>query len=78
MRGDCGRCRLRGRASIEVRLEGALESHSDRFLIGTDVDNLSQYQGIIDFYREVLTQLSPDAAKRIAHGNAMRLFRLSQ
>jgi hypothetical protein len=55
-----------------------LENHSDRFLIGTDVDNLGQYQGIIDFYREVLTQLAPDAAKRIAHGNAMRLFRLSQ
>ena len=55
-----------------------LESHSDRFLIGTDVDNFGHYQGIIDFYREVLTQLTPDAAKRIAHGNAMRLFRLSQ
>jgi predicted TIM-barrel fold metal-dependent hydrolase len=55
-----------------------LENHSDRFLIGTDVDNLDHYQGIIDFYREVLTQLAPDAAKRIAHGNAMRLFRLSQ
>jgi len=55
-----------------------LENHSDRFLIGTDVDNLGQYQAIIDFYREVLTQLSPDAAKRIAHGNAMRLFHLSQ
>jgi hypothetical protein len=53
-----------------------LENHSDRFLIGTDVDNLGQYQAIIDFYREVLTQLSPDAAKRIAHGNAVRLFRL--
>ena len=55
-----------------------LERHSDRFLIGTDVNEPNQYQEIIGFYREIFTQLTPDAAKRIAHGNAMQLFRLSQ
>ena len=55
-----------------------LENHSDRFLIGTDVDNLGQYQGIIDYYREVLAQLAPAAAKRLAYENAQRLFRLGE
>ncbi|MBI3663255.1 MAG: amidohydrolase family protein [Acidobacteria bacterium] len=55
-----------------------LEHHSDRFLIGTDADDLGQFRAIIGFYRKVLSQLAPDAAKRIAHGNAVRLFRLSQ
>ena len=51
-----------------------MESHSDRFLVGTDIDEPGQYQGVIDFYREVLAQLSPEAAKRLAYGNAARIF----
>jgi hypothetical protein len=55
-----------------------LENHSDRFLIGTDIDNLGQYQGIIGFFREVIAQLSPDAGKRLAYENAQRLFQLGE
>jgi len=53
-----------------------LEGHSDRFLIGTDSDKPAEYQGIVDFFRAVLAQLKPDAARRIAYENAQRLFRL--
>jgi len=55
-----------------------LEKHSDRFLIGTDVDDPGQYADIIAFYRVVLAQLSPEAAGRLANGNAIRLFGLSR
>src|SRR5437870_2459683 len=46
------------------------------FLVGTDADDLGQYKDIIDFYRKVLGQLSPEAAQRIGSGNAKRIFRL--
>lgn len=55
-----------------------LEGHSDRFLIGTDSDKPAEYQGIVDFFRAVLAELKPDAARRIAYENAQRLFRLGQ
>lgn len=59
-----------------------LEEYSDRFLIGTDT-HLSggrpgwDYKEIIDFFRAVLAQLSPEAARRIGYENARRIFRLS-
>jgi len=62
---------------LKPEWQAILEKHSDRFLVGTDVDDFSQYQGIIDFYRAVLAQLTPEAAKQLAYGNAARLFRLS-
>jgi predicted TIM-barrel fold metal-dependent hydrolase len=55
-----------------------LEEHSDRFLIGTDSAEPGQYQGIVDFHRAVLAQQKAEAARRIAYGNAQRLFRLAQ
>lgn len=56
-----------------------LEQRSDRFLVGTDVnEDFDRYQGVIDFFRAVLAQLTPEAAKRIAYENARRLFRLAQ
>lgn len=53
-----------------------LEGHSDRFLIGTDSESLGDYQGITDLYRNILAQLTPEAARRIAYENAQRLFHL--
>lgn len=53
-----------------------LEEYSDRFLIGTDTDNPGEYQSVIDFFRAVLAQLTPEAAGRIAYENAQRIFRL--
>lgn len=55
-----------------------LEEHSDRFLIGTDSHEPGEYQGIVDFFRAVLAQLKPEAARRIAYENAHRLFGLGQ
>jgi len=54
-----------------------LEARSDRFFIGTDMlDNMSEYQAKINFFREALFQLRPEAAKRIGYENAQRLLRL--
>ncbi|MGH9365592.1 MAG: amidohydrolase family protein [Thermoanaerobaculia bacterium] len=63
---------------LQSEWKALLEDYSDRFLVGTDSANPGQYQGIVDFFRAVLAQLTPEAARRIAHGNALRLFRLSQ
>lgn len=63
---------------LESDWKRLLEEHSDRFLIGVEVGNLSQYQSIIDFFRAILAQLTPDAARRIAYENAQQLFRLAK
>jgi len=56
-----------------------LEARSDRFFIGTDMlDDMSEYQAKIRFFRDVLAQLSPEAVKRIGYENAFRLLRLAQ
>ncbi len=51
--------------------------YSDRFLLGSDTwinERWFSYDGIMNTYREWLAQLPEDQAKRIAHGNAERLF----
>lgn len=51
--------------------------HPDRFMLGTDTWVNSQWDrlpAILDAFRVWLRQLPPDAAARIAHGNAERLF----
>ena len=51
--------------------------YSDRFLIGSDTwinERWFSYDGIIKTYREWLAQLPDAQARRIAHGNAERLF----
>ena len=51
--------------------------YSDRFLIGSDTwinERWFSYDAIFKGYREWLAQLPPDQAKRIASGNAERLF----
>ncbi len=51
--------------------------YSDRFLIGSDTwinERWFSYDGIIKTYREWLVQLPDAQARRIAHGNAERLF----
>jgi hypothetical protein len=51
--------------------------YSDRFLIGSDTwinERWFSYDGIMKAYREWLAQLPPDQAKRIASGNAEKLF----
>jgi len=51
--------------------------HSDRFLLGSDTwinERWFGYDTIVQTYRGWLAQLPEDQAKRIAHGNAERLF----
>lgn len=51
--------------------------YSERFLIGSDTwtnDRWVQYDGLMKEYRAWLAQLPPEQARRIAHGNAERLF----
>jgi Amidohydrolase len=51
--------------------------YSDRFLIGSDTwinERWLAYDNIINGYRAWLAQLPEQQAKRIAHGNAERLF----
>ena len=63
---------------LKPEWKSLLEEHSDRFLVGTDVDNFDDYGNIIAYYREVFAQLSPEAAERFARGNAMRLWQLKK
>jgi amidohydrolase family protein len=51
--------------------------YSDRFLIGSDTwinERWFQYDSLMQGYRNWLAQLPADQARRIAHGNAERLF----
>jgi hypothetical protein len=53
------------------------EDFSDRFLLGTDTAHtpaLRFYEERIEAFRQMLSQMSPATAKRIAHENADRLF----
>lgn len=59
---------------LDPSWKALLEDRSDRFLVGTDADG--GYGDVIAFFRAVLAQLSPEAARRVAHENARRLFRL--
>jgi Amidohydrolase len=51
--------------------------YSERFLLGSDTwvnERWYEYGMIMKNYREWLAQLAPDQARRIAYGNAERLF----
>jgi Amidohydrolase len=51
--------------------------YSDRFLIGSDTwinERWFQYDNLMREYRGWLAQLPADQARRVAHGNAERLF----
>ncbi|MBI2999996.1 MAG: amidohydrolase family protein [Deltaproteobacteria bacterium] len=51
-----------------------LEEFSDRFVLGTDTPNLQQFVLKIGQWRQVLKQLSPGTASKVAHQNAERLL----
>jgi Amidohydrolase len=64
-----------GRLTAEWR--DLFARHSDRFLLGSDTwvnERWYEYGSVMKGYREWLTQLPPDQARRIAYGNAERLF----
>jgi hypothetical protein len=64
-----------GKLSTEWR--ALFARHSDRFLLGSDTwinERWFGYDTIMQNYRAWLAQLPADQARRIAHGNAERLF----
>jgi predicted TIM-barrel fold metal-dependent hydrolase len=51
--------------------------YSDRFLLGSDTwinERWFAYDSLMKGYRDWLVQVPADQARRIAHGNAERLF----
>jgi hypothetical protein len=66
-----------GSGSLSKGWRELFASHSDRFLIGSDTwinERWFAYDTIFREYRNWLAQLPQDQAKRIASGNAERLF----
>jgi hypothetical protein len=64
-----------GRLSTEWR--NLFARHSDRFVLGSDTwvnQRWTSYDSTMREYRGWLAQLPEDQAKRIAHGNAERLY----
>jgi hypothetical protein len=62
---------------LSAEWKALFAAHSDRFLLGSDTwinERWFSYDSIIKTYRAWLAQLPPDQARRIAHGNAERLF----
>jgi hypothetical protein len=58
-----------------------MEKHPDRFMVAVDTFSEGRWgelQKHTDFIQEWLAQLSPRAAKLIAHGNVSRLFPLEK
>ena len=56
---------------------GIFARHSNRFLLGSDTwinERWFGYDTIMQTYRGWLPQIPEEQAKRIAHGNAERLF----
>jgi predicted TIM-barrel fold metal-dependent hydrolase len=66
-----------GGAKLSAAWRSLFASHSNRFVIGSDTwinERWFAYDGIMKTYREWLAQLPDEQARRIAHGNAERLF----
>jgi hypothetical protein len=66
-----------GSGSLSRDWRDLFAAHSGRFLIGSDTwinERWFAYDGIMRDYRNWLAQLPPDQARRIAFGNAEKLF----
>lgn len=66
-----------GAGKLTADWRALFATHSNRFLLGSDTwinERWFSYDGIMKTYRAWLAQLPADQAKRIAHGNAERLF----
>jgi len=68
-----------GSGRLKPQMRQLYEDFPDRFLIGTDAAHtpaLRQYQARVERFRELLSQLTPATARRLAYQNAQDLFRL--
>jgi len=62
-------------------MKALYEEFPDRFMLGMDVahapgNNLKNYSRRVTRFRELLGQLKPDTARKIAETNAIRIFKL--
>lgn len=65
------------RDGIDPSWRALMESHSDRFMVGTDAHNEKQFFGAIKTIRKgLLPNLKPETARKVAYQNAQRLFKL--
>jgi hypothetical protein len=63
--------------TINPSMRDLFEQFPDRFLIGTDIAHpfaYSRYGDVITAFRRLLSQLSPETARKIGNDNAERLF----
>jgi hypothetical protein len=66
-----------GAGKLTAEWRALFTKFPDRFLLGSDTwinERWASYGDIMAGYRAWLTQLPPDVANKIAHGNAKRLF----
>jgi hypothetical protein len=66
-----------GSGALSAEWKALFASHSNRFLLGSDTwihERWYGYDTIMKTYRAWLAQLPEDQARRIAYGNAERLF----
>lgn len=66
-----------GDGKLSADWKALFDKHSDRFLLGSDTwinERWFSYDAIFKDYRNWLAQLPADQARRIANGNALRLF----
>jgi hypothetical protein len=66
-----------GSGKLTPEWRSLFETYADRFLLGSDTwipERWASYGEIMAGYRAWLTQLSPEVAGQIAHGNARALF----
>jgi len=67
--------------TINPSMRDLFEQFPDRFMIGTDIAHPFQYSRYIDViiaFRRLLSQLSPETARKIGNDNAEKLFRPSK
>jgi predicted TIM-barrel fold metal-dependent hydrolase len=60
-----------------------IEKMPDRFMIGVDVWATRLFEPamldrLFEWMRRILGELKPDVAERVAHRNAVKLYRLDQ
>jgi predicted TIM-barrel fold metal-dependent hydrolase len=63
--------------TINPSMRDLFEQFPDRFMIGTDIAHpfaYSRYNDVIIAFRRLLSQLSPETARKIGYDNAERLF----
>lgn len=69
-----------GFRTIDEAWRELFEAHPDRFYVGVDFFSSEHLRGAREageFYRTILTQLTPAAARRIGYQNAQEAYRLS-